>query len=125
VVAVGRFDPARGPAVGWPLGIARHKLTDSVRRNRVEADARRRLALEPVEIADADLECIEGHRHGPDLVELVEALPGAYLARCSRGSSTSAPNPELAVELRCSEAVVRQRVHRGLRRLRRQLEEMT
>ena len=31
--------------------------------------------------------------------------------------------PEIAVELRCSEMVVRKRVSRGLSRLRRQLEE--
>ncbi len=125
VVAVGRFDPARGPAIGWLLGIARHKLTDSVRRNRVEDDARRRLALEPVEIVDADLESIELHRHGPDLVDLLGALPAPYRDAVMARVVEERTYPELAVALGCSEAVVRQRVHRGLRRLRKQLEEMT
>ena len=32
-----QFDPARGPAVGWLLGIARNLIVDSVRRGQVEA----------------------------------------------------------------------------------------
>jgi RNA polymerase sigma factor (sigma-70 family) len=35
------------------------------------------------------------------------------------------PYDEIASELRCSEAVIRQRVHRGLRRLRSGLEGTT
>jgi DNA-directed RNA polymerase specialized sigma24 family protein len=34
--------------VGWLMTIARNKLTDSVRRGRVEQEARRRLALQPL-----------------------------------------------------------------------------
>ena len=38
-----QFDPARGPAVGWLIGIARHLIIDSVRRGQVEAASRVRL----------------------------------------------------------------------------------
>jgi DNA-directed RNA polymerase specialized sigma24 family protein len=34
------FDPARGPAEGWLLGIARNLIVDSVRRGQVEAASR-------------------------------------------------------------------------------------
>lgn len=125
VVSADRFDRARGPAAAWLLGIAEHKLIDSVRRQRVEADARRRLALEPVVITDADLVCVEEFSHQPDLAELVAALPVAHREAVVARVIEERTYPEIAAHLRCSEAVVRQRVHRGLRRLREQLKGMT
>ncbi len=43
LVSVRRYRPGRGPAAAWLLGIARHKLLESLRRGRIEAKARRRL----------------------------------------------------------------------------------
>ena len=43
--------------------------------------------------------------------------------RCSHDWSRSGSYGEIAVRLRCSEQVVRQRVHRGLKQLRANLEE--
>jgi RNA polymerase sigma-70 factor (ECF subfamily) len=40
-----RYRPAQGPAVAWLLGIARHKLLRSLERGRVEARARKKLAM--------------------------------------------------------------------------------
>lgn len=126
VVSASRFDPGRGPAVAWLLGIASHKLTDSVRRQRVESDARRRLALEPIAITDSDLERVEeAARTGPDLSELVAALPAEHRDAVTARVVEERSYREIAADLQCSEAVVRQRVHRGLRRLREQLEETT
>jgi RNA polymerase sigma factor (sigma-70 family) len=126
VVSAARFDPRRGPAVAWLLGIASHKLTDSLRRRRVESEARRRLALEPLTITDADLERVdEAARIGPDLGELVAALPPAHRHAVTEHVVEERSYREIAADLRCSEAVVRQRVHRGLRRLREQLKETT
>jgi len=125
VVSAERFDPGRGPAIAWLLGIASHKLTDSLRRRRVETEARRRLALEPVAISDADLALVDAFSEGRDLQQLVAALPeshrDAVVARVIEERSYS----HIAGDIGCSEAVVRQRVHRGLRRLREQLKEMT
>src|ERR687894_2211648 len=42
-----RFDPARGPAVGWLYGIARRRLADAQRRGAVEDRARRRPGMQP------------------------------------------------------------------------------
>jgi RNA polymerase sigma factor (sigma-70 family) len=126
VISASRFDADRGPAIAWLLGIASHKLTDSVRRQRVESDARRRLALEPVAITDADLERIEeASCAGPDLVELVAALPAQHREAVLAHVIDERSYREIAADLQCSEAVVRQRVHRGLRRLREQLRGMT
>jgi DNA-directed RNA polymerase specialized sigma24 family protein len=46
--ALGRraqFDPARGPAVGWLIGIARNLIVDSARRGQVEAASSVRLGM--------------------------------------------------------------------------------
>jgi len=126
VLAAPRFDPGRGPGIAWLLGIASHKLTDSVRRHRVEADARRRLALEPVTITDADLERVGELAHeGADLCELVAALSPEHRDAVTARIIDERSYREIAADLQCSEAVVRQRVHRGLRRLREQLRGMT
>jgi RNA polymerase sigma factor (sigma-70 family) len=125
VVSVDRFDRARGPAVAWLLGIADHKLIDSVRRQRVEDDARRRLQLETVTITDADLASVEEFSRERDLVELVAALPEQHRKAVTARVIDERSYPEIAADLCCSEAVVRQRVHRGLRRLREQLKETT
>jgi RNA polymerase sigma factor (sigma-70 family) len=126
VVGCGGYDPARGSATGWLFGIAAHKLHDSLRRGRVEASARERLRHEPVALLDADLERVDELAAGVDerrLATLLAGLPDdqrdAVLARVV----DERPYLEIAADLRCSEAVVRQRVHRGLRRLRGGLEE--
>jgi len=126
VLSARRFDPGRGPAVAWLLGIAAHKLTDSVRRQRVEAAARRRLSLEPVVITDVDLERVEElSRNGPDLYELVAGLSPEHRDAVTARVIDERSYSDIAADVRCSEAVVRQRVHRGLERLRDQLEETT
>jgi RNA polymerase sigma-70 factor (ECF subfamily) len=106
-------------------GIARNKLLESRRRGRVEARARRRLAFEEEALDDHDLARVDELAGGAHdgVVELVEALPErqriAVRARVIEGREYS----EIARELRCSELVVRQRVSRGLTRLRDELTE--
>jgi len=126
VAGLGAFDPARGSAAGWLFEIAEHKLADSVRRARVESSARQRLRIEPVLLEDEDLERVDELASSGGrvrLASLLERLPeeqrAAVEARVLEERSYSA----IASELSCSEAVVRQRVHRGLRRLRERYEE--
>lgn len=128
VVSCGDFDPTRGAPVGWLFGIAANKLRESLRRGRVEAAARQRLRHEPVVLHDTDLERVDDLASQVDerrLVELLATLPTdqreAVLARVV----DERPYPEIAAALDCSEAVVRQRVHRGLRRLRHEMEDRT
>ena len=123
-----RFDERRGPARAWLLSIASSKLIDSVRRGQVEDRARRRLRIAPRELTDADLERVEelvDLEHGQDVSALVGDLPAdqrqAVLARVVDERSYA----EIAMTLKTSQSVVRQRVSRGLSTLRRQTEEQT
>src|SRR3954463_6185765 len=59
LVSLRRYRPGRGPAAGWLLGIAQHKLLESLRRGRGGASAGRRLHQEPIAIDDDDLLAIE------------------------------------------------------------------
>ncbi|MDO9355981.1 MAG: RNA polymerase sigma factor [Solirubrobacteraceae bacterium] len=125
VVASPRFDPELGSAVGWLFGIAANKLRGSLRRGRVEEDARLRLGLEPVVLEDADLERVDelasivGEDRLADLLALLpEAQRDAILAHVVDDRSYE----EIADDLDCSQAVVRQRVARGLRTMRTRLE---
>jgi RNA polymerase sigma factor (sigma-70 family) len=114
-----------GPAAAWLYGIARNKLRESLRRGRVENDARRRLGMEPVVLDDRDLERVEeralagADALGRELAALPEPTRRALLARVVEERAYD----DIAADLDCSEQVVRQRVHRGLSRLRAGLEE--
>ena len=126
VVSLGSFDPARGSAPAWLFAIAEHKLRTSLRRGRVEARARRELGHARLTIDDDDLIRVEelACLGGPDRVqELLGQLPAGQASAVQARVLDERSYAEIAVDLRCSEAVVRQRVHRGLARLREQLVE--
>jgi RNA polymerase sigma-70 factor (ECF subfamily) len=113
-----------GSARPWVLGIARNKLRESRRRGRIEDRARRRLAWEPEMLDDDDLARVDELAAADQpVLELVEQLPerqrDAIRSRFVEGREYD----EIARELKCSELVVRQRVSRGLSRLRNQLTE--
>jgi RNA polymerase sigma factor (sigma-70 family) len=124
VVGAAKYEPT-GPAVGWLFGIARNKLRESLRRTRVEQSARLRLGMEPIMLEDADLARIgevadigEGALSRA-LEELSAVTRDALLARVVEEQEYE----EIAAQLQCSEQVARQRVHRGLTRLRAELKE--
>jgi RNA polymerase sigma factor (sigma-70 family) len=114
-----------GAATAWLYGIARNLLRASLRRGHIEAGARRRLGVEPTPLDDADLLAVEERAAagGPALEAALAALPEptrrALLARVVEERAY----PEIAAELDCSEHVARQRVHRGLEKMRESLEE--
>jgi RNA polymerase sigma-70 factor (ECF subfamily) len=121
------FDPHRGPAAGWLFGIAENKLLNSLRRARVEVAARERLRFEPIAITDDDLERVDTLASLGDedlLGGLLGELPAEQQVAIRARVLDERPYPAIAAELRCSEAVVRQRVHRGLGRMRQRLQEM-
>jgi RNA polymerase sigma-70 factor (ECF subfamily) len=126
LLSAARYEPQGSSALGWVLGIARHKLLMSLRRGRVEAHARRRLALEPVALDDADLERIEslaGAGAGR-LEQLLAELPADEGFAVRSHVVEERPYREIASELCCSEMVVRKRVSRGLARIRDQITEV-
>jgi RNA polymerase sigma factor (sigma-70 family) len=124
VVSAGTYS-GDAPPVAWLFGIARNKLRESLRRNRVADAARRRLSMEPIVLDDIDLQRIEERADSGEsalaraLQELPETTRTALLARLVEEQEYG----EIAVRLRCSEQVVRQRVHRGLKQLRAGLRE--
>jgi RNA polymerase sigma factor (sigma-70 family) len=120
--AVGSYDPARGRADQWLFGIARNVLGESYRRSRVEASSRDRLGLPRLVLDDQSLEVIArlGAHKGVATVALAE-LPAEQRDAIEARVLRERDYLEIARELECSEAVVRQRVSRGLRALRTRL----
>lgn len=108
-------------AAPWLLTIARNALIDSHRRGRVEDAARRRLAMEPVQITDSDVEQVLLCAAETDLLlRLADELPAdqfdALRARVLDGLGYE----EIALRLQCSQAVVRKRVSRAISTLRKE-----
>jgi RNA polymerase sigma-70 factor (ECF subfamily) len=116
------YDPAKGRADQWLFGIARNVLATSYRRGRVDAAARERLGLPKLILDDHASETIarlsaSENRATLALAELPQEQRDAVEARVVQQRDYS----EIAGELRCSEALVRKRVSRGLRALRTRL----
>ncbi len=120
--SVSTYDPAKGRAEQWLFGIARNVLGTSCRHGRVDAAARQRLGLPKLILDDHAAETIARLSTGQDqatlaLAELPQEQRHAIEARVLQERDYAA----IARELDCSEAVVRQRVSRGLRALRARL----
>jgi len=120
LVALADRPPAiAGSAAPWLLTIARNAMIDSYRRGRVESAARQRLAMEPVQIGDGDVERVLQLAAETDLLlGLADELPAeqfdALRARVLDGRGYE----EIAGQLQCSAAVVRKRVSRAISTLR-------
>jgi RNA polymerase sigma factor (sigma-70 family) len=109
--------------VAWLMTIARNKLRDSIRRGQVERQARGRLALAPLTIGDEELVRIEELIDTTDVaVALAKLLPDDQFEALKARILDEQDYPEIARELRCSEAVVRKRVSRALQTLRGAME---
>jgi RNA polymerase sigma factor (sigma-70 family) len=124
VVSAGAYS-GDAPPVAWLFGIARNKLRESLRRDRVADAARRRLGMEPIALDDAALARVEEHAGSgeSDLTRALEALPEATRSALLARLVEEREYGEIAARLECSEQVVRQRVHRGLKTLRANLRE--
>jgi RNA polymerase sigma factor (sigma-70 family) len=128
LLGASRFRRARGPALGWLFGIAQHKLTDSRRRGRVEHAARAKLGLERMSLDDDALarvtELIDVGRDPNALLALSE-LPATQREAVLAHVLGERDYRDIARDAACSEALIRQRVSRGLRALRHRLERST
>jgi RNA polymerase sigma factor (sigma-70 family) len=113
-----RFDPARGDAVGWLYGIARHQLARRARRGAVEDRARRRLGMERLELTDADLDAISAC---DDATAALELLPPDQREAVRARVLAEQDYRVIAAASGASEPAVRQRVSRGLATLRARL----
>ncbi len=125
LLAAGRYAEQHDSAAPWVIGIARNKLLMSLRRGRVEAQARHRLGFQAVVLEDSDLDRMERIALAGDgrLLQLLDSLPEHERATLRSHVLDERPYGEIAGELRCSEMVVRKRVSRGLARMRQQLKD--
>ncbi len=119
-----RFRPGKAPASAWLFSIASHKLAHSRRRGAVEDRARRRLGMPELVVDDEELERVDQLGLGDEQVlSLLEALPADQREAVRAHVLQERAYDEIADELRCSPAVVRKRVSRGLARLRKEIAE--
>lgn len=114
-----------GSAAAWLFTIARNTLLTSIRRGRVEEQARRRLQTwEPVLLHEVDLDAIVAlESDGPALMAALEQLPARQRDAVRARILEERAYEDIARELRCSEMVVRKTVSRGLKALRRRMED--
>ncbi len=123
--SLGRFRPGKAPAVAWLYAIANHKLASSRRRGSVEDRARRRLRMEPLVLTDDALDRVEAladaERSREVLEQLLSNLPPEQREAVRSRVLEERPYEEIAGDLKCSQAVIRQRVSRGLNSLRTEL----
>jgi RNA polymerase sigma factor (sigma-70 family) len=123
-----RFQPSThaGSGRAWLFAIAANKLADSARRRRVADDARRALGMPAWGLTDDELERAEELADARRLAESVDALLDTLPPEQRRAVQARIVEEreyaEIAAELECSQALVRQRVSRGLGALRRLLE---
>jgi RNA polymerase sigma factor (sigma-70 family) len=120
-LCAGRFRDGPEPAAAWLLGIARHKLLRSLRSDRIEASALRRLGVQRVEVSEESLEAL-GALGGSELLDLLEALPEDQREAVRARVLDDSTYEELARRFQTSPATVRQRVSRGLASLRTTLQ---
>jgi RNA polymerase sigma-70 factor (ECF subfamily) len=99
------------------FAIARHKLSEAMRKNQIQDEARRALAMQPIQLDDEAIEILDRMASGPAL-ELLEVLPDEQREAIEAHHLDDRGYPEIAADLRCSESVVRKRVSRGLAALR-------
>jgi len=119
-----RFDPGRGPAVGWLYGIARRLLGRAQRRGAVEDRARRRLGMAPLTLSDAALERIERVAGSEAAIaDALAALPADQRAAVTARVVDEQGYEEIAARAHTSASVIRKRVSRGLAGMRTRLEE--
>jgi RNA polymerase sigma-70 factor (ECF subfamily) len=124
--SAGNFDATIGSARMWLFGIARNVLSQSARRGRVESAARRRIGLDALVLRPEHVELISEliAAEGDAIVERwLAELPTDQADALRARVLDEREYADIATDLRCSEAVVRQRVSRGLGRLRRRMSE--
>ena len=121
LVSLPRYRPGPEPPQAWLFAIARHKLSEAIRSNRVQDRARRELGMQPILLDEEAIEIIERTASTP-AVSLLETLTPEQREAIEAHHIEGRRYADIAAELRCSESVVRKRVSRGLAALHSQLQ---
>jgi RNA polymerase sigma-70 factor (ECF subfamily) len=114
------YEPTRGPAIAWLIGIARNLLFDAARHGRVANAARVKLGMEPITLDDEAIVRIE-QRGRIDVAASLARLPESQRVAIVRRVLEEDSYEAIAADVGCSESVIRQRVSRGLATLRKAL----
>ena len=123
LIGASGYRPVYDTAAPWLFGIARNQLNNSLRTRRIQASARIRVGMrEPLVLDDEDLERINQTGSQTTVLALLETLPVGQRDAVRARIFDELSYAEVAERLQCSELVARQRVSRGLSRLREQLE---
>ena len=120
LAARARYDPATTKALAWLYTIAGRRLADHRRRGAVETRMRQAVATGTPR-GDAEDAAILEVLAEDAAADLLSALPADQRDAVTAHVIHDRGYPELAHDLRTSEAAVRQRVSRGLVTLRRRL----
>ena len=119
-------DDGGAPAVAWLLGIARHRLLRALEKGRAEQRACARLGFERAPLDDASIERIHDvldvEDAGNPLRAALAALPVTQREAVRAHVLGERSYDDVARELGVAPATVRQRVSRGLARMRTTLE---
>jgi RNA polymerase sigma-70 factor (ECF subfamily) len=105
------------------FAIARNKLHEAVRSRRIQDEARRALAMEPIRLDDEAIEILEAATSAP-AIQLLETLAPEQREAIEAHHLDERGYADIAAELQCSESVIRKRVSRGLAALRAQLRQV-
>jgi RNA polymerase sigma-70 factor (ECF subfamily) len=111
-----RYDPARGAAGAWLIGIAANLVANANRRGAVEARTCRRLGIRRPVLAEGEIEVGIGD-------ELLASLSPEQRAAVEARVLHDKDYAQIALEQSVSPQVVRKRVSRGLGSLRARLKE--
>jgi len=120
LASVPRYEPGPELPRAWLFAIARHKLSEALRHSRVQDEARRALAMEPIQLDDKAIEILETTARA-GAVELLETLPPEQRDAIKAHHLEERGYADIASELRSSESVIRKRVSRGLTAVQAQL----
>jgi RNA polymerase sigma-70 factor (ECF subfamily) len=120
LASVPRFQPGPEPPQTWLFAIARHKLSEALRSSRIQDEARRALAMQPIQLDDEAVEILEATATA-SAIELLETLAADQREAIEAHHIEEHGYAEIAADLRCSESVIRKRVSRGLAALHAQL----
>ncbi len=116
-----RFRDTGAPAGAWLFTIAKRQLSSLLRRERIDARARRRLGIERIELDDGELTRIEELADIGSVRARLESAMGELSAESVEAVrlrvDMELPYAEVASRLGCTEGAARVRVARALSQL--------